>query len=156
MKNQKGFSLVELLVVVIIIVIIAAIAIPSLLASRRAANEAAAISNLRTIHSAEITYVSTTTPRAYTNLAGLAAANIDLIDDVLGAGTKSGYSYVATPGTVATAGYCATAVPTTSLVTGTREFAVATDGVVYEFGAGAGLAGCADPFVSVTGGTAIQ
>ena len=39
MKNQKGFSLIELLVVVIVIAIIAAIAIPSLLASRRAANE---------------------------------------------------------------------------------------------------------------------
>ena len=60
MKNQKGFSLVELLVVVIIIAIIAAIAIPNLLASRRAANEASAISTLRTYHSAEATYQATT------------------------------------------------------------------------------------------------
>ncbi len=47
-KNEKGFSLVELLVVVIIIAIVAAIAIPNLLASRRAANEASAVSSLRT------------------------------------------------------------------------------------------------------------
>ena len=49
-ENEKGFSLIELLVVVIIIAIVAAIAIPNLLASRRAANEASAISSLRTIH----------------------------------------------------------------------------------------------------------
>jgi prepilin-type N-terminal cleavage/methylation domain-containing protein len=57
--NEKGFSLVELLVVVIIIAIVAAIAIPNLLASRRAANEASAISSLRTIHSSQATYQAT-------------------------------------------------------------------------------------------------
>ena len=59
-ENEKGFSLIELLVVVIIIAIVAAIAIPNLLASRRAANEASAISSLRTIHSAQATYQATT------------------------------------------------------------------------------------------------
>ena len=59
MKNEKGFSLVELLVVVIIIAIIAAIAIPNLLASRRAANEASAINSMRSIHSAQVTYFAT-------------------------------------------------------------------------------------------------
>jgi prepilin-type N-terminal cleavage/methylation domain-containing protein len=58
-KTNKGFSLLELLIVVAIILIIATIAIPSLLRSRQAAHEAAAVATLRTINTAQVTYLST-------------------------------------------------------------------------------------------------
>jgi prepilin-type N-terminal cleavage/methylation domain-containing protein len=130
MKNEKGFSLVELLVVVIIIAIIAAIAIPNLLASRRAANEASAISSLRTIHSAEATYNAG--PGGGTAYATLVALNTaGLIDSALGAATsqKSGYTFNVTLGTQV---YCATGVPTTPGTTGDAYFGVETEGVIWK------------------------
>src|SRR5436190_4181811 len=88
MKDQKGFSLVELLVVLIIIAIVAAIAIPNLLASRRAANEASAIASLRTIHSAELVYYSTAGGgTTYGSLTSLQAAG--QIDSALGGADPS-------------------------------------------------------------------
>src|SRR2546422_2276772 len=58
MKRNQGFSLLELLIVVAIILIIATIAIPSLLRSRQAAQESSAVAQIRTVNTAEVTYLS--------------------------------------------------------------------------------------------------
>jgi len=88
-NNNKGFSLLELLIVVAIILIIATIAIPSLLRSRQAANESAAVANVRTINTAQVTYLSSAAG-SYGDMAGLIATK--LVDDTF-TGTKAGYTY---------------------------------------------------------------
>ena len=65
--NQKGFSLIELLIVVAIILIIAAIAIPNLLRARIAANESASVSAIRTINTAEIAYSTSFPTKGYSD-----------------------------------------------------------------------------------------
>src|SRR3954470_11673863 len=144
-KQQRGFSLIELLIVVAIILIIASIAIPSLINTKIVANEAAAVTTLNTIRSAEATYIAQYPEVGFadameklgppaTASAQPDATHAGLLDEVLAIKkSKSGYNYQlagAASGTppivhsyTATASYQST-------TTGRRNFCMNETGVV--------------------------
>jgi type IV pilus assembly protein PilA len=103
MRNQKGFSLIELILVVSVILIISAIAVPNFLRSRMRANEASCIASIRAIDTAAVTYSVAYPDAGYPatlNLLGGAdpcsasPTSACLIDDSIAQGAKSGYAFV--------------------------------------------------------------
>ena len=136
MRRVKGFSLIELLIVVAVILIIAAIAIPNLIRSRVAADEASAVGSLHAINNAEITYSSTYPNPGFTcslsdlgpppSGAAISSGAAGLIDSGLASGAKSGYTFSAgtctTTSTNIVTNYQWGADPVTPGSTGQRHF----------------------------------
>ena len=157
-KSSRGFSLIELLIVVAIILIIAAIAIPNLLRSRIAANQASAVGSLRTLNTAEVTYATTYNTGYSATLGDLgpnaagqspAATAAGLVDEVLsgvsqasGGGaaattsSKSGYQFTYSPAGTDGSGkintYSFIATPISVGTTGTNFYFTDQSGVIRQ------------------------
>ena len=124
--NLFGFTLVEIMIVVAIIVIIASMTIPGILRSRLNANEAGAITSLKTISWAAITY-RTVNPAYPINISELSSSDPSYIDSVLSTGIKQGYAFNLEGSTNF---FNITAQPLVPNITGVRYFYVDTGGVI--------------------------
>ena len=149
-KHQSGFSLLELLIVVAIILIISAIAIPNLLRSKIAANEASAVGSLRAVNAACVSYAATWGTGFPVSLSSLGpgkpatAAAADLIDSLVAGGTKSGYTLIYISGAPASGKiwtYTISASPLAPGHTGGRYFFTDQSGAIrYNSGGAATVA----------------
>jgi len=126
-RTEKGFSLIELLIVIAVIGIIAAIAVPNLLQSRMAGNEASAISTVRNVVSAQATYMTSVGSGKYAPLTTLNGSG--MVDSVVASGTKDGYSFAVSLG-AGNSAFSVTARPANFQYTGVRSFYSNESGVI--------------------------
>jgi prepilin-type N-terminal cleavage/methylation domain-containing protein len=111
MKNERGFSLIELMIVLVILGVIMAIAVPGFRRAKQNAQMASAIQSLRTLTTAQFLFERKN--KVYGTLAQLIPEGT--IDNTLGSGFKSEYSFVLTLNATSIR-YTITATPQADLV----------------------------------------
>ncbi len=158
MQRQRGFSLIELLIVVAIILIVSAIAVPNIFRAKINANESSAVSSLRTIITAEITYTTTYPEVGFsTNLTTLGGASCAapssstacILDNTLAqattpANSKSGYYFTYAPDSAL--GYTLNGDPAYWNRSGTKHYYTDGSGVIH-FNAANQTAAVTDPTI---------
>lgn len=142
-ETVRGFSLIELLIVVVIIGVIASIAASFFISAKRSANEGSALSAIRILHTAQVTYSQGPGVGEYAGDIGAGTVNglttlnsASLIDASLASGFKSGYGFVTgreTSSPTSPAQFFVSAIPGISgslIGTGVHRLGIATDGII--------------------------
>ena len=131
-NQQKGFTLVEIMIVVAIVALLAALPVPNIVRAKISANESAAESTLKTVSIAcESFRAAQAVPTYPANTAALTGATPPYIDVTVFGANKQGY--VNTYTFISASEFVCSAHPVSVGNTGNRRFAVSNSSILPFF-----------------------